>query len=962
MNSIYFRLALVSAASLAVMSFLVQADHVGSAKSIFKNELKAEGRKATAFAVSPDLRELLVNGQKKHEPIRIESRGRRIFEANALLLDAKENVAAVAQLSSTPMPTPLTSFDGLSNLDNVSTYGLLIAPPDMVGEAGLDHYVQVVNSLIRVYKKSGEPLTPPLPIGSLFANLGTNCSTRNDGLPSVLYDQLADRWVVTQTCTAYPPFRQMIAVSKSEDPTGQWFSYEFVMPNVKLNDFPKMSVWPNGYYMTTNEFLGSDYTGSGIFAFDRNKLLAGDPNAGYVYISRPATTPFPVGLLPADLEGYRPPPNNAPALFATHTATEYGNPQDAIRLYDFAPDFENPSASTFTERPETPIIVAPFDPTSPSGRADISQPPPGEKLDSVSDTLMSRLSYRNFGTHRSLVANQTVRTTPQNETYRAGIRVYELRNEGSGFHPVVDSTLGDPGSSRWIGSAAQDHSGNLAVQYNYVTDQKQVAIRYSGRTTNDLPNTFRGEGVMIDGTGVQRLFGWRWGEYSGMSVDPIDDCTFWITNAYYTLESQNFSELGWLTRIGSFKFDECAPVALATIEGTVTNAATGQPIDQVTIASSPFSRTTRPNGSYGRMRLLPGEYQLTASKFGYRDSVAKILLSNGQALVKNFELEPMPTVATSGYSVTEESCALDGAIDPGETVTVQIALHNTGAANVANLNARLISGGDVTAPGPVQNYGAMNAGGPPVSRPFTFTVSSDLKCGAEIVATIELSDGSTPLGTILVKIPTGKEKVALREDFDRVLFGQLPQRWTRTATGSNGVPDHTRTWRVAGARSASGSKSVYSPAPHPLGVNELVSPVFRITTSDARLTFQNWYELETTFLRNRRFDGSVLEISLDGGAWQDILAAGGEFETGGYDGAIDACCQNPLAGRLGWSGWSGINRPAEFITTAAKLPAAAAGHTVRLRWRVGTDIGSFREGQYIDDILVTDGYVCSCGG
>jgi len=139
-----------------------------------------------------------------------------------------------------------------------------------------------------------------------------------------------------------------------------------------------------------------------------------------------------------------------------------------------------------------------------------------------------------------------------------------------------------------------------------------------------------------------------------------------------------------------------------------------------------------------------------------------------------------------------------------------------------------------------------------------------------------------------------------------------------------------------------------------------MSPVFPITSTNAKLTFRNWYEFETTFLRNRLYDGSVLEISIDGSDFQDIVTAGGTFEAGGYDGIIDSCCQNPLAGHMGWSGRSGPNQTSEFITSIVWLPPSAAGHSVQFRWRAGTDIGTFREGQYIDDVEVTDGYTCSC--
>jgi hypothetical protein len=201
---------------------------------------------------------------------------------------------------------------------------------------------------------------------------------------------------------------------------------------------------------------------------------------------------------------------------------------------------------------------------------------------------------------------------------------------------------------------------------------------------------------------------------------------------------------------------------------------------------------------------------------------------------------------------------------------------------------------------------------------------------------------------------TGKPRVILEQNFDRTHPAQLPLRWTRSVTGG------AQKWTISAARSRSGPKSAFSPDPIYAGVNDLTSPVFLISGSDARLTFSNWYEFETTFLRNRLYDGSVLEIRIADGEWNDILAAGGSFDSGGYDGLIDTCCQNPLGGRPGWSGRSGLNQTSEFITTSVKLPPAAAGQRVQLRLRVGTDIGGFREGQYIDDLSVTDGFVCGC--
>lgn len=954
-----FKLTILTTLCLAALATVgFRQTNTVSSKTSRENAGKAVSRRAAAFGLSEPVSSLSARGRdRKPESgtLIAEDRERKTGDQEKLekRLSGSDDPLITAEFSGSTMPAPSVSFDGLSNADNVATYGLLIAPADMTGEVGPSHYVQIVNSLFRVYGKTGQPLTIPLPINSLFTNLGTTCSTRNDGLPNVLYDQLADRWIISQVCSAFPPFRQMIAVSKTGDPTGQWFAYEFVMPGVKLNDFPKIGVWPDGYYMTANEFLGADYTGTGIFAFEREKMLSGDPNASYVHVSFPAVIPVPGGMLPVDLDGLRPPPADTAAIIATHAADEYGEPMDAIRLFDFKPNFETPSATTFTERDESPIAVAPFDPSSLAGRADISQPSPGLQLDAVSDTLMSRLAYRNFGTHQSLVANQTVRTAA-GTPYRGGVRLYEFRNSGSGYSPSFQSTIGDAVSSRWIGSAAQDNAGNLAVQYNFVSDVKKVSILYSGRLATDPPNTVRTEQTLIEGTGVQRAFGFRWGEYSGMSVDPVDDCTFWITNAYYTLESQTFSDLGWLTRVGAFKFPECTAAPGGEFVGTVTNAATGQPISGAVISANVYERRSANNGEYGPLRVSPGTYEIKASKAGFRTAAQTHMVSNGKTLFINFALEPIPVLISTGLDLTSESCNLNNAVEPGETVTVNISLRNTGAADVASLDARLLAGGGVITPGDAQNYGPMPAGGAPVSRPFTFTAAAGIGCGTPLNAQLRLSDGSNLIGIETINISTGEKRIAFEENFDGVTQPALPAGWTTSSMSNHPL------WRTTEQRRESIPNSVFSPSSNQAGVNELVTPPFTVMTTDAELSFRNWYELETTFLRNRRFDGSVLEIKIGNGEWLDILAAGGIFLSGGYDGPLDTCCQNPLGGRNAWSGRSGVNQTSEFITTRVKLPPTVAGSTVRLRWRIGTDVGTPREGQYIDALEVTDGSECAC--
>jgi hypothetical protein len=248
----------------------------------------------------------------------------------------------------------------------------------------------------------------------------------------------------------------------------------------------------------------------------------------------------------------------------------------------------------------------------------------------------------------------------------------------------------------------------------------------------------------------------------------------------------------------------------------------------------------------------------------------------------------------------------------------------------------------------------MPVGGPAITKPFVFTVSLLTGCGDVLTLRFDIRDGSEALGTLEMPLQTGELQYAFLEDFDSVAAPALPPGWA-TSTSEN-----HQLWRTSTNRTQSAPNAIFSPAPIQRGVNELVSPQFLVQTAAAEVRFRNWYELETTFLRNRLFDGSVMEISIAGGQWQDILDAGGSFISGGYDGVLDACCQNPLAGRMAWSGRSGVNQTSEFITTRASLPPTAAGSNVRLRWRIGTDIGTFREGQYIDDLAVTDGYACYC--
>lgn len=459
-------------------------------------------------------------------------------------------------------PAPATAFEGIRNADNIAVTGFSILPADPVGDVGPNHYVQAVNNLFKVFSKTGTGLLGPMPISDLFTGFGGPCEDTNDGDAIVLYDHLADRWLISQFALPtdpsnpnifVPPFHQCIAISQSGDPTGAYHRYDFAMPNNKFNDYPKFGVWPDAYYMSDNQFTGNSFDGVGVFAFERDKMLLGDP-ASYIYFDLDIVDPLIYSMLPADLDGPAP-PAGTPNYFAYFTSRSpfFGDPQDGLRIFNFHVDFATPASSTFTEHGGSPLATAPFDPVlCPAFYECIPQKGTNVKLDSLPDRLMFRLQYRNFGTHESLVTNHTVDAG----SGHAAIRYYELRATPPGGNFMINeqATYAPDANHRWMGSAAMDSTGNIAVGYSVSGANLFPSIRYAARLATDPPGgLFQGEATLQAGGGAQLSNTSRWGDYSALSVDPAEDCTFWYTQEYYPTTSQR----GWQTKIGSFRLPGC---------------------------------------------------------------------------------------------------------------------------------------------------------------------------------------------------------------------------------------------------------------------------------------------------------------------------------------------------------------------------------------------------------------------
>ncbi len=438
------------------------------------------------------------------------------------------------------IPAPILSFAGIP-FPGVSCN---CAPPDTNGEVGATQYVQMVNTGYQVFDKAtGASVFGPASINSIWTGFGGVCAN-GFGDPVVLYDQLANRWIISQFSGTSIPTDECIAVSTTSDATGTYNRYAFHIGS-NFFDYEKISVWPDAYYMSANIFnsSGTAYLGPQAYAMDRAKMLLGQPAT--IIIMPILGSSFPP-MLPADLDGSTLPPTNAPNSFVLWPDT------GTYRVYHFSVGTPFGTGATFSLFGSSP--AAAFTEICPTTRdcvPALNASTPGNKMDSIGDRPMFRLAYRNFGDHESLVGNYTV-----NATGRAGVRWFELRGVTAG--PVTtfqDSTYAPADTVwRWMGSIAMNGQGDMALGFSASDATIHPNVRYTGRLASDPINTMaQGEGTIFAGAGSQTDTSNRWGDYSDMTVDPVDDCTFWFTSEYYDTNSS----FNWRTRIGSFRVGTC---------------------------------------------------------------------------------------------------------------------------------------------------------------------------------------------------------------------------------------------------------------------------------------------------------------------------------------------------------------------------------------------------------------------
>lgn len=786
-------------------------------------------------------------GPVVHDPVRQGSIPRRTLAPFAM--------SAVA--------TPAVSFDGLGDSTGFSVQ---VVPPDTDMAAGINDVVEIVNGInggvFQVYDKTGNPIGSPVLLENLWASVGGNCENGGYGDNVVVFDQLAERYVITQlggftSLDGGFPTDECMAVSQTSDPTGAYYVYDFPIFRDVVADYPKIAVWPDAYYASVNFFdtIGL-FIASGFIAFDRSAVLQGDPSARMIVFESDGED-LAYSAYPADLDGSTPPPAGAPELFVDYVSPSLwgsGAPY-ALEMWQMHVDWASPFDSRLTG--PTEIDVAPFNDEICGTQAGcIPQPSPGETLDSMSDRLMFRLAYRNgVGTdgHQALVVNQTVGVSGASPP--AGVRWYELDAPAGSTDPAQwtlaqqGTFAPNDGASRWMGSIAMDRSGDIALGYSVSSASLDPSIAYTGRLAGDPAGMMtEAETTLASGGGVQEGGGNRWGDYSSMMLDPTDDCTFWYAQEYYAATGY----YTWSTHIGAFDFPSCTPTSLGTLSGTVTDAATGNPIASaiVSVGSNGIVAFTDASGQY-QVSAPAGGYTATASDAGYEPQSAPETVSAGGSVTQDFALQPGPIATVSG-TVTDagHGYGLSAEVKVSTEVAGQVAAVWTDPAT-GNYSVRL-----------------------PVGPSYTLDVSAHARGFNPARGTIaDLSGDTTRNFALSAKASCAAPGYAntFGEDFDE---GFPPAGWTVTnaVAGSPVVWNLNSAWNQFNYTGGSGVAATADPMDAYVALKyqgaydtSLVSAPIAVSSLPPSPTVQ--------FLLNARTDSDAVDVDVsgDGGAtWQNL--------------------------------------------------------------------------------------------
>ena len=651
--------------------------------------------------------------------------------------------------SSAPTPTGV-SWDGVG----VGLAGFLpnSNPPDVNGRVGATQYVQWNNTSFAVFDKTtGALLYGPASGNTLFQSLGGACASHNDGDPVVAYDILAGRWILSQFVVGGSPgfSHQCVAVSETQDATGAYYLYDFVTDATNFIDYPKIGVWPDGYYMSAHAYnaAGTSFIGGRVYVFERTQMIQG--LTARMQFSNLGSTRF--GFLPADLDSLTPPPTGAAEFLIGPGSTTTTLAANRVAVTWGVTPTITVSSSTI------PISSAGTPPCVGGGRRCVPQPSPAastDNLDGLSNRMMYRLAYRNFGgspVQESLVATSLgLGSTPTPS--HGVIRWYELRNAGlsTTFPTVFQFSSFNPDSSyRWMASIAMDNSHDIAVGYSKSSLSVLPSIWINGRLGTDTVNTLGTEAQVQAGGGVQQVVGTvdpgnRWGDYSSMTIDPVDQCTFYYTNEY--LKSNG--GFNWSTRVASYKFPSCTPAAAwGTVSGTITSCATGTPVSGVVVAlNNGFAAPSDASGAYSI--LVPaGSYTASATD-PLRNCTSASPLSasvnptSGGTASQNFCMSGASKLEANGLAVDDASGTGNGVINSNECANVNLSVKNNGCGVETAISATLTtSTPGVTIVQDAVSYPDLDID-QSATKPFAIQTSNTFVCGTRISFSLNLTYAS----------------------------------------------------------------------------------------------------------------------------------------------------------------------------------------------------------------------------
>jgi hypothetical protein len=567
-------------------------------------------------------------------------------------------------------------------------------PPDNDGAPGTTQYVQYINGAYQVFDKSGNTVLGPISGNSFWSGFGGSCQNDNSGDPIIRFDAAASRWVVSQfAINSAAPDDECVAVSTTSDATGSYNRYAF--PFNDFPDYPKFGVWPDAYYFTFNNFniAGTAFIGANVCAADRTKMLAG--TAATIQCFQQNANQF--GMLASDLDGATPPAAGTPNFVMELDPSGSAN----LDLFKFHVDFVTPTNSTFTG--PTLIPVAAFTPLCNAQIRGRCVPQPGsgtDMLESLADRLMYRLVYRKFSDHSTLLASHSVVAGSS-----GGLRWYEIHNPETTPTVFQSGTFAPDSQYRWMPAIAMDSNQDIAVGFSRSSAAAGnfPSLVYAGRVPTDTLGTLESEVVLKAGAGSQSSSAVcaggcdRWGDYSSVTIDPTDDCTFWFSEEYLKATGVN-SGFNWSTAIGTFSFPGCtggtpnfsltatpstlsiaqgsngtstiAVVPVNGFTGSVTLAASGLP-SGVTAGFAPNPTTTT------------STLTLTASGTAATGTSTVTVTGTSGSLTQMTTLSLTVTASGGGAVVTLTPTSLVfGNIVVGASLTKPVTVKNTGTATL----------------------------------------------------------------------------------------------------------------------------------------------------------------------------------------------------------------------------------------------------------------------------------------